>query len=121
MVSRYTPILAVSLLGTGLTMGVLGMLGRNDDVERCGIFLTLTAIPLLVIRAIRETHQVNAAQLAEADNAGYVRALDHVARGLLDHNPPRPTGGDRATVEQAPGNVISLRPHRPRHNERKAQ
>jgi hypothetical protein len=103
-------------------MGVLGMLGKNDDIERCGIFLTLTAIPLLVIRAIRETQNLNAAQLAEADNAGYVRALDHVARGLLDQNTaPSPQGGDRAVAEQATGNVITLRPHQHRQSERKAQ
>lgn len=121
MNSRYMPALALILLGTGLAAGVLGLLGENIDVFRCGIFVTVTSLPLLILRTLRDSQYVSAYQLAEADNAGYRRALDHVARGLLDqHTSPTPRGGDRATAEQVAGNVIHIRPLPYEGEERKA-
>ncbi|WP_405955821.1 hypothetical protein [Streptomyces phaeochromogenes] len=114
------PAFTITLLMVGLSTGVIGILGRNDHVFRAGLLLTLTALPLLIVRTVHNSQSVSAEQLAEADNAGYVRALDHVARGLLDV--PAPRGGhhnDRA--EQVAGNVITLRPHHRSQPERKAQ
>ncbi|MWA12596.1 hypothetical protein [Streptomyces sp. BA2] len=121
MNSRYMPALALILLGTGLAAGVLGLVGDNIDVFRCGIFVTVCSLPLLILRTLRESQHVSAHQLAEADKAGYRRALDHVARGLLDnHTAPTPQGGDRATVEQVAGNVFHIRPLPYKGEERKA-
>lgn len=122
MNSRYMPALALFLLGTGLAAGILGLLDNNDDVLWCGIFLTVTSMPLLILRTLNNAHHVSADQLAEAENTGYRRALDHVARGLLDqHTAPNPHGGDRADAEQATGNVVHIRPLPYDRQERKAQ
>lgn len=121
MISRYLPIAPLVLLGAGIAMGTIGLLGDNDDVWRCGLFLTVTAMPLLVIRAVREAQRVTADQLAQADQAGYRRALDHVARGLLDQYTAPPTPGTRVpAAEQATGVVIPLRPTVYTRQERKA-
>ncbi|WP_275463342.1 hypothetical protein [Streptomyces noursei] len=120
MTHRYMPMAISTLFLVGLSAGVVGLLGHNDDLFSAGLFLTLTAVPLIVTRAVRNSHRVTAHQLAEADRAGYYRALDHVARGLLD-TPAPPDSGHRATVEQVAGNVITLRPLPDRPIERKAQ
>lgn len=120
MTHRYMPVFAFSLLMVGLSSGVIGLLGNNDDLWRAGLFLVLTAVPLLIIRTVHNSQRVTADQLETADRAGYIRALDHVARGLLDV--PAPRGGhhhDRD--EQVAGNVITLRPRHTDRPERKAQ
>ncbi|MEU8990001.1 hypothetical protein AB0C98_26820 [Streptomyces sp. NPDC048558] len=114
-VTAYAP------LGTGLTTGVIGLLARSDTLIASGILLTLAGLPPLIIRTLRNSHRATAEQLTEADHAGYHRALDHVARGLLDAPTP-PTPGHRADrAEQDAGNVITLRPNDVRPAERKAQ
>ncbi|MET9253787.1 hypothetical protein [Streptomyces sp. NPDC003717] len=118
MNSRYMPAFATALLLVGLSAGVVGLLRDYDDLFGTGLFLVLTAVPLLIIRTIHNTQRATAAQLADADNAGYVRALDHVARGLLDA--PAPPNPGHRNGEQAAGNVITLRPHQHQQPERKA-
>ncbi|OII60971.1 hypothetical protein BJP40_08495 [Streptomyces sp. CC53] len=115
------PAFAFTLLIAGLTAGITGLLGNNDDLWRVGLFAVLTAAPLLVIRTVHASLRVSAAALADADLAGYARALDHVARGLLDVPAP-PCPGNRADrhVEQVAGNVIPLRPSTENRIERKA-
>ncbi|CAM5489635.1 hypothetical protein SROCM77S_03971 [Streptomyces rochei] len=120
MTHRYMPVFAVALLMAGLSFGVLGLLGNNDDLWRAGLFLVLTAVPLLIIRTVHNSQRVSADQLTNADNAGYMRALDHVARGLLDVPPTPRRGGNRDRDEQVAGNVITLRPHHTHQSERKA-
>ncbi len=121
MTRRYMPILATSLLLVGLSSGAMGLLGTNDHLWRVGLFCVLTAVPLFIIRAVHDSHQVSDERLATADQAGYMRALDHVARGLLDV-PRTPPGGQRDDrAEQVAGNVIPLRPHHHSQPERKAQ
>ncbi|MFE4059497.1 hypothetical protein ACFXP3_24945 [Streptomyces sp. NPDC059096] len=120
MTHQYMPVFAFSLLLVGLSSGVLGLLGDNDDLWKAGLFLVLTAIPLLITRTVHNSQHARADQLADADHAGYMRALDHVARGLLDV--PAPRGGHRNDrAEWAAGNVIPLRPHDSTPTERKAQ
>ncbi|MGW0686516.1 hypothetical protein ACWD2L_24485 [Streptomyces sp. NPDC002754] len=113
------PVLAIALLLVGLSAGVMGLLGTNDDLWRVGLFCVLTAVPLFVIRAVHNSQRVSREQLEAADQAGYIRALDHVARGLLDV-PQSPHGGRRTDREQVAGNVITLRPHHIHQPERKA-
>ncbi|PJN40483.1 hypothetical protein CG747_12475 [Streptomyces sp. CB02959] len=120
MTHRYMPVFVFTLLVVGLSAGVVGLLGGDDDFFSAGLFLTLTAVPLIITRTVHNSHTVTAHQLAEADRAGYHRALDHVARGLLDAPAP-PDPGHRATAEQVAGNVITLRPRPTRPIERKAQ
>ncbi|WP_039936881.1 hypothetical protein [Streptomyces himastatinicus] len=115
------PIFAFTLLLVGLSAGVLGLLGNNDDMWRAGLFVVLTAVPLTIVRTVQNSQHASAHQLAEADRAGYFRALDHVARGLLD-TPAPPQPGHRADdAEQVAGNVITLRPHHWKQSGRKAQ
>ncbi|MFD4880047.1 hypothetical protein ACFWOB_42720 [Streptomyces sp. NPDC058420] len=114
-------VLAFGLLGVGVATGVLGLLGDNEDLTWCGIFLTVTTVPLVITRSLRRNQQVSEEQLAKADMTGYLRALDHVARGLLDQHTAPPDSGNRAEGEQPAGNVISLRPTTVRNFERKAQ
>ncbi|WP_306937542.1 hypothetical protein [Streptomyces phaeochromogenes] len=99
----------------------MGLLGDNPDLFGAGLFMVLSAGPLLIARTVRQSHRATAHQLAEAENAGYVRALDHVARGLLDIPAPPPTGHRRDRAEQVAGNVITLRPQYLPQLERKAQ
>jgi hypothetical protein len=117
---RYPAATAPLLLAFGLAAGVAGLLGDNDDLWQTGLFVVLTAVPLLITRAVRDSQRLTAQQLAEADNAGYRRALEHVARGLLDAPAP-PTPRRRQVREQVAGNVITLRPHHCPQVERKAQ
>ncbi|KAA6215546.1 hypothetical protein CP973_00155 [Streptomyces albofaciens JCM 4342] len=112
---------APALLAIGLALGVVGLLVDNDDAWQVGLFIVITAVPLLITRAVRDSQRVTADQLAEADNAGYRRALEHVARGLLDQHTAPPKGGRPCHVEQVAGNVITLRPHHTDRPERKAQ
>ncbi|MEV7991597.1 hypothetical protein AB0O67_06685 [Streptomyces sp. NPDC086077] len=114
------PVFAITLLMVGLSCGVIGLLGNNDDLWRAGLFMVLTAVPLLIIRAVHNSQRVSEDQLTAADQAGYMRALDHVARGLLDAPAPR-RGGHRDRAERVAGNVITLRPHQSTAPERKAQ
>lgn len=109
MNQHYTPHLAYGLLGSGLALGILGILGRNDDVMRCGILFTVVAVPLVVIQAMRAERCAIDDQLAASHTAGYRLALDHVARGLLDQASTTPTGpGHRADTSEEPNNVIPL-------------
>jgi hypothetical protein len=105
----------------GQSAGVLGLLGNNDALWQAGLFVTLTAVPLLTVRTVHNSQQATADQLADADRAGYVRALDHVARGLLDAPIPPEPGHREDRAEQAAGNVITLRPNLVRPIEREAQ
>ncbi|UUN29449.1 hypothetical protein [Streptomyces sp. FIT100] len=114
------PVFAFILLLVGLSAGVVGLLGNNDYTWRAGLFIVLTAVPLLIIRTVHNSERATAEQLADADRAGYIRALDHVARGLLDA-PASPTPGHRIDhTEQAAGNVITLCPRQLQQPERKA-
>ncbi|CAL9481949.1 hypothetical protein [Streptomyces sp. enrichment culture] len=117
---RYTTAGAYTLLMVGIAAGVLGLLSDNQNLWHVGLFLAITAVPLIVTRTIQHCQQVSEQALADADWAGYRRGLEHAARGLLDA--PAPTGPGHHTdrAEQTTGVVIPLRPH---HTElhRKAQ
>jgi hypothetical protein len=52
-------------------------------------------------------HQLREDQIQKADTAGYMRALDHVARGLLDQSNHGQPGPGEALGDR-PDNVIPL-------------
>jgi hypothetical protein len=120
MTRSRTLITSHVLLVIGTVGGAAGMITGHEDAGWVGLALAALATPVSIGLSVREAQQAAEAQLADAYNAGYRRALDHVARGLLS-TPVAPTPGhpeDRA--EQATNNVIALRP--PAHPiERKAQ
>ncbi|TFV32266.1 hypothetical protein E4K10_18020 [Streptomyces sp. T1317-0309] len=103
------------MLAAGLTAGLIGLLSHRFEITWSGVFLAITAVPLLIVRKLNDSTGATAAQLAEAHNTGYRLALDHVARGLLDQH-AAPTGP--GTPAAPPGNVIQLRP--PVDDEREA-
>ncbi|MFF9262034.1 hypothetical protein [Streptomyces longwoodensis] len=121
MTRSRTLITSHVLLVIGTVGGAAGMITGHEDAGWIGLALTALALPVTIGLSVRAAQQASEAQLAEADNAGYRRALDHVARGLLNA-PVAPTPGhpeDRA--EQAADNVTALRPHAAHPIERKAQ
>ncbi|MFJ9892688.1 hypothetical protein ACIQPR_05080 [Streptomyces sp. NPDC091280] len=115
------PVFAFALLTVGIGAGAVGLLGNNDDLFGTGLFAVLAAVPLTIIRTVQNSQRATDDQLADADRAGYNRALDHVARGLLDAPTPPAPGSREGRAEQGAGNVITLNPNRVRHSERKAQ
>ncbi|CAM3459696.1 MULTISPECIES: hypothetical protein [Streptomyces] len=121
MNTRHLSTIAPYMFAIGLTAGIYGLLVDLDEAVQVGVILSIAAVPLLVIRAIRATHHATADQLAQAEREGYRMALDHVARGLLDqHTPPNPGRG--LAVEQVAGDVIHIRPVAPNTwEEKKAQ
>ncbi|MBP0456217.1 hypothetical protein [Streptomyces montanisoli] len=112
-VHAYTlPACAYAGLLVAVALGAIGALGSSDDLSRCGILLGILSLPALIVGHIQHAHRLSDGQLADAHRAGYLLALDQVARGLLDQ-PTAPTDGDRAgTVDDQLGNVRHLRPIR---------
>ncbi len=93
-----SPTLSLTFLGSGIAAGVMGILGRNQDLAAAGLFVAIAAIPLAVIGVIQDAQRVGEDQIAAAHTAGYRLALDHVARGLLDQNAPRGGGEHQDNV-----------------------
>ncbi|MFJ3867871.1 hypothetical protein [Streptomyces nigra] len=119
MTRRRTQISVYALLSSGIGGGILGITTDIDDVTFAGLFAMAAGVGLMVCRNLRITAYANETRLAEAHNAGYVLALEHVALGLLDREAAPPEGPGTT----AP-NVVFLRHVRGDHNwkqERKAQ
>ncbi|MCX5266050.1 hypothetical protein [Streptomyces sp. NBC_00199] len=114
MMRRRTQVTSLVLLLVGTSGGTFGMITDHQDAGRLGIALAMLAGPLLICHSIRVAQHVSEEQLADAHNAGYRLALEHVARGLLDP-PEDPQPGHAETENRAgrgPGNVIPMRPQR---------
>jgi hypothetical protein len=95
--------LAYSFLTSGILFGGLGTYLDNLTLARTGLLFAVLSIPLYA----RMYHQLREEQIQQAETTGYMRALDHVARGLLDqatHGEPGP--GD--SLAERPDNVIPL-------------
>ncbi|MFZ3569241.1 hypothetical protein ACNYS0_20025 [Streptomyces sp. BH034] len=96
MIGRNFPTLALGALIVGVTAGMLGLLFDNEgDLTRAGILIVLAAIPPFTIWQSQRAHRNSADQLADAHEAGYRLALEHVARGLLDQHTAPPDDGER--------------------------
>jgi hypothetical protein len=65
---------------------------NRDDLVRAGLLIAIPGATAYVVGTLRNQSTVSDDQLAAAHSAGYVLALDHVARGLLDQH-TAPTGG----------------------------
>lgn len=115
MINRYMP--ATTLATFGLAAGIVGLVTNISGIAYLGVLSILGSVPPLIISATRTAARVSAHQLAEADQAGYRRAMDHVARGLMNPPPATPLGGPgleetiQQQVHRAAGEVIPLRPH----------
>ncbi|MFI5993130.1 hypothetical protein ACIBAC_15010 [Streptomyces sp. NPDC051362] len=95
--------LANALLNVGILSGGAGAYLNHPDVTSAGIFLSVASIPLYA----RMYHQATDDQISSAELTGYMRALDHVKRGLLDQPPTDNGPGDRAEQDHT-DNVIPL-------------
>ncbi|MGA5354011.1 hypothetical protein ACPCJU_16800 [Streptomyces thermodiastaticus] len=91
------PACAYATLLVALTLGLIGLIADNSGLMRGANLLAIAAAPFLVVGHIRHAHRVSDDQLADAHRDGYMLALDHVARGLLDPEPTAPHGGHRAS------------------------
>jgi hypothetical protein len=95
--------LAYSFLACGILFGGLGTYLDHLALARTGLLCAVLSIPLYA----RMYHQLQQEQIEQAETAGYMRALDHVARGLLDQNRHgEPGPGDN--LDTRPDNVIPL-------------
>jgi hypothetical protein len=95
--------LAYFVLACGILFGGLGTYLDNLTLARTGLLFAVLSIPLYA----RMYHQLREEEIQRAETAGYMRALDHVARGLLDQNGHgEPGPGD--TLDTRPDNVIPL-------------
>ena len=131
----YAPTLAI--LVAGITLGLLGIFQDGGDVSRAGILIAFASLPPLCYWQTQRAHDGVEDQVADAHEAGYRLALEHVAKGLLSRKSAPPDGGthveqvaDRATLadDRAAGgtagpvvsdNVRPLRLIRHDHDERK--
>ncbi|MGW5673970.1 hypothetical protein ACWEV4_02565 [Streptomyces sp. NPDC003860] len=115
---NYMPMVPAAI---GLATGFIGLATDTSGLAYLGVLSVLSAVPPLIISATRNATRVRDYQLAEADRAGYARALDHVARGLLTPPTAPPSGGqsEESILQQVAGVVIPLR--RTDIEERKAQ
>ncbi|WP_162602857.1 hypothetical protein [Streptomyces sp. CS090A] len=131
----YAP--TVAILIAGITLGLLGIFQDGGDVSRAGILIAFASLPPLCYWQTQRAHDAVEDQVADAHEAGYRLALEHVAKGLLSRNAVPPDGGkcvepveDRATVNDdraaggaagpvVPNNVRPLRLIRHDDDERK--
>jgi hypothetical protein len=131
----YAP--TVAILVTGITLGLLGIFQDGGDLSRAGILIAFASLPPLCYWQTQRAHDGIEDQVADAHEAGYRLALEHVAKGLLNKNAAPPDGGekvdqatnDRATLDDraaqgtagpvVPDNVRPLRLVRPDDDERK--
>jgi hypothetical protein len=95
--------LAYSFLTSGILFGGLGTYLDSITLARTGLLFAVLSIPLYA----RMYHELRQEEIQQAETAGYMRALDHVARGLLDQNTHgEPGPGDN--LDTRPDNVIPL-------------
>ncbi|RSS59543.1 hypothetical protein [Streptomyces sp. WAC01280] len=112
-IRRIAPAITAALFLVALAVGATGWATSTDALTEGGTLGTLAAVPLMYWVMITRTHQITDNQLATAEQRGYLAALDHVGRGLIDVPPP-PSPGQcvRCGSDESPGDVISLADHR---------
>ncbi|MGD6762080.1 hypothetical protein ACOKM5_24405 [Streptomyces sp. BH097] len=117
--SRHLHACAYALLLTGIALGVTGLISDDNALARAGTLASIVAMTALCAahtHRLKEAHRATDDQLADAHRAGYILALDHVARGLLDQ-PATPPTGHPHNLEDAPGvhRLHAVRTHHSNH------
>ncbi|CAL9530943.1 hypothetical protein [Streptomyces sp. enrichment culture] len=100
MHARTLSTLGTTLLTLAVAAGGAGYTTGQHDLARLALLVSVPAATMLVIGVLRHHTTLNGDQLAAAHRAGYVLALDHVARGLLAA-PTAPTGGSHDDTPRA--------------------
>lgn len=110
---RVMPVLTASLFLVALAVGATGWATSTDPLTDAGVLGLLAAVPLMYWVMITRSHDVTDEQIAQAEARGYVKALDHVGRGLV-HVPPPPSPGQCANCGRgvSSADVISLEERR---------
>ncbi|MET7760430.1 hypothetical protein ABZT27_37985 [Streptomyces sp. NPDC005389] len=110
---RTTSALTAGLFATSLTAGVTGWVTSTAPLTDAGLIGLLAAVPLMYWVMITRTHEVTDEQITQAEARGYVKALDHVGRGIIDVPiPPSPGLCEECGRGVSPADVISLDEHR---------
>lgn len=106
---RTAPVLTGALFTASLAVGVAGGILSSDPLTEAGTLGVLAAVPALYWVMITRTHEVTDQQLEQARKEGYVKALDHVGRGIIDVPPPPSPGQcEHCGRDVPPADVISL-------------
>ncbi|MFF5790211.1 hypothetical protein ACFY8P_35225 [Streptomyces sp. NPDC012693] len=110
---RMTPGLTITLFVAALATSVTGWATSTAPLTDAGLIGLLAAVPLMYWVMITRTHEVTAEQIAQAEARGYVKALDHVGRGVIDVPPPPSPGQcEECGRDLSPADVISLNARR---------
>ncbi|MEU2120044.1 hypothetical protein ABZ567_31405 [Streptomyces sp. NPDC016459] len=110
---RIAPALAGTLFVAAFVTGATGWVTSTAPLTDAGLLGLLTAVPLMYWVMITRSHEVTDEQIAQAEARGYVKAIDHVGRGIIDV-PPTPSPGlcGHCGRGVSPADVISLDEHR---------
>lgn len=106
--SHRAPALAFLMLAIGLTVVTVGIATHSHTIRTGGLVTTVLGATAVVVTQQRKATHATADQLADADRAGYIRGLDHAARGLMDTPPPTGhphTAPTTATIHQLHSNT----------------
>ncbi|MFJ5143269.1 hypothetical protein [Streptomyces sp. NPDC088707] len=110
---RTVSALTAGLFATSLTAGVTGWVTSTAPLTDAGLLGLLAAVPVMYWVMITRTHETSAEQLDQARKEGYVKALDHVGRGIIDvPRPPSPGLCEVCGRDESPADVISLNARR---------
>ncbi|MFD9853416.1 hypothetical protein ACFWXZ_14305 [[Kitasatospora] papulosa] len=87
--------IAYLTLAAGLAIVAAGLVTYSHSIRTAGLAVTVIGATAVAVtqqrKAALDAAHVSADQLADADRAGYLRCMEHVARGLLDTPPPTGT------------------------------
>lgn len=93
--STQARMIAFLVLAIGLVIVAVGLAAHSHTVRTSGLAATVLGATAVAVtqqrKAAHDAARLSADQLADADRAGYIRGLDHAARGLLDTPPPAGT------------------------------
>ncbi|MFE7516140.1 hypothetical protein ACFU8I_33645 [Streptomyces sp. NPDC057540] len=110
---RTAPIVTGTFFTASLAVGVAGWATSTAPLTDAGLLGLLAAVPLMYWVMITRTHEVTDEQIAQAEARGYVKALDHVGRGIVDVPvPPSPGLCEDCGRDLSPADVVSLNARR---------
>ncbi|MER6099429.1 hypothetical protein ABT154_26970 [Streptomyces sp. NPDC001728] len=110
---RVLPAATVGFFAIALAVGAIGWATSTAPLTDAGLLGLLAAVPLMYWVMITHTHEVTAEQLEKARSEGYIKALDHVGRGLVSApHPPSPGLCEDCGRRVSSVDVISLKDRR---------